>query len=276
MLHNIYFSAKGTTKICAACIGQGLNMEVKPYNWFDTPCNELLEIPKDDVLLFSMPVYGGFIPQICAHMAENLKGNNTLAVIAAVYGNRHYDDALLQMKDILTKQGFVVIAAGAFLAEHSIFPSVASGRPDEKDKAAMRKFAEKCSLLLKEKDTKEYEEIKLPGTPGYDGFSYEGVPFKPCGDEKCVGCGTCVEICPQKAICAENPCQTNEELCIACGACIKACPTGARNYHSEIYEQVREDFEKMCSAYRNPETFYAMESVNSSFRKVTNKEGIPQ
>lgn len=116
-------------------------MEMKSYNWINTPCNELLEIPKDDVLLFSMPVYGGVIPQLCAHMAENIKGDNTLAVIAAVYGNRHYDDALLQMKDLLTKQGFVVIAAGAFLAEHSIFPSVASERPDEKDKAAMRKSA---------------------------------------------------------------------------------------------------------------------------------------
>lgn len=73
MLYNIYFSAKGTTEICAACIGQGLSMEMKPYNWLETPCNELLEIPQGDVLLFSMPVYGGFIPQICAHMAENLK-----------------------------------------------------------------------------------------------------------------------------------------------------------------------------------------------------------
>lgn len=153
MLYNIYFSAKGTTEICAACIGQGLSMEMKPYNWLETPCNELLEIPQGDVLLFSMPVYGGFIPQICAHMAENLKGDNTPAVIVAVYGNRHYDDALLQMKDILTRQGFVVIAAGAFLAEHSVFPSVASGRPDERDKAAMEEFA-KMQLAFKGKGYK--------------------------------------------------------------------------------------------------------------------------
>lgn len=261
MLYNIFFSAKGTTEICAACIGRGLNMEMKPCNWFDMPCNEPLEISSDDVLLFSMPVYGGFIPQVCAHMAKNLKGDYTPAVIAAVYGNRHYDDALLQMKDILTEQGFVVIAAGAFLAEHSVFPSVASGRPDARDKAAMEDFAAKCCSLLKKKDIKEYGEIMLPGTPGYDGFSYEGVPFKPCGDEKCIGCGACVKICPQKAICAENPCQTDEERCIACGACIKACPTGARNYHSELYEQVRADFEKLCAEYRTPETFYAEEAV---------------
>ena len=104
ILHNIYFSAKGTTEMCAGCIGQGLNLQMKPYNWFKKPCNELLEISGEDVLLFSMPVYGGFIPQPCAKMAKNLKGNNTSAIIAAVYGNRHYDDVLLHMKDILTTQ----------------------------------------------------------------------------------------------------------------------------------------------------------------------------
>lgn len=187
---------------------------------------KLLEIFSEDVLLFSMPVYGGFIPQSCAKMARNLKGSNTPAIIAAVYGNRHYDDALLQMKDILTEQGFHVIAAGAFIAEHSVFPSVATGRPDDKD----------------------------------DGFSYEGVPFKPDGDDKCVACGECRKICPQNAISEGDFRKTNNELCIACGACIKVCPVGARNYHCDVYEEVRKDFEKMCSEYRVPELFYIEEA----------------
>jgi len=81
---------------------------------------------------------------VCTHMVKKLKGDHTPAVIAAVYGNRHYDDALLQMKDILVEQGFVVIVVGAFLVGHSVFPSVASGRPDARDKAAMDDFAESC------------------------------------------------------------------------------------------------------------------------------------
>ncbi len=40
-LHNIYFSAKGTTEICAACIVHGLNMEMKPYKGdFEKMCSE--------------------------------------------------------------------------------------------------------------------------------------------------------------------------------------------------------------------------------------------
>ncbi len=100
VLYNIYFSGKGTTKICAECIGTGLHMEWKSYDWRKQPCETELKIPREDVLLFSMPVYGGFIPKMCTEMAANLKGNHTPAIIAAVYGNRHYDDALLQMNDM--------------------------------------------------------------------------------------------------------------------------------------------------------------------------------
>ena len=113
------------------------------------------------------------------------------------------------------EQGFYVIEAGGFIAEHSVFPSVASGRPDDKDKAAMKAFAAKCCQLLSIRSLKNYKDISLPGTQGYDGFSYEG-DFR----------------------------KTNNELCIACGACIKVCPAGARNYHCEAYEEVKKDFEK--------------------------------
>lgn len=256
ILHSIYFSAKGTTEKCADCIGHGMNLETKSYNWFREPCSDILEIPDDDVLLFSMPVYGGYIPQLCADMAKFLKGSGTPAIISAVYGNRHYDDALLQMKDILTEQGFIVIAAGAFLAEHSVFPTVAAGRPDTDDENAMKQFAVKCRHILNSCDWENLGEIVLPGTPGYDGYSYEGLPFKPNGNDKCISCGECAAICPVKAIDKATPKETAYDLCIACGACIKACPVGARNYHCETYEQVRVDFEKMCSAYRTPETFY--------------------
>ena len=164
------------------------------------------------------------------------------------------------MKNILTEQGFYLIAAGAFIAEHSVFPSVASGRPDDKDKAAMKAFAVKCCQLLSVRSLKNYKEISLPGTQGYDGFSYEGVPFKPNGDNKCVACGACRRVCPQNAISEENFRRTDNELCIACGACIKVCPVGARNYHCEAYEEVKKDFEKMCSEYRVPELFYIEEA----------------
>lgn len=259
-LYNVYFSAKGTTEKCAHFIWQKMNMEMELHNWFRNPCNNLLDISSNDALLFSMPVYGGYIPKHCADMAKNLRGHNTPAIIVAVYGNRHYDNALLQMKDILTQQGFYVIAAGAFIAEHSVFPNVASCRPDDEDKKAMKEFAEKCKSILDSDKVKKNKQLNLPGIAEYDGYSYAGLPFKPNGDNKCIFCGECARICPMKAIDINNPTQTNESLCIACGACIKVCPRGARNYHCNEYEEVRMDFEKRYSEYRKPQMFVIEEN----------------
>ncbi len=53
--------------MCAVfCNGQGLNLQMKPHNWFEKPCNELLKFPVKMGKETSMPAYGGFIPQSCA------------------------------------------------------------------------------------------------------------------------------------------------------------------------------------------------------------------
>jgi NAD-dependent dihydropyrimidine dehydrogenase PreA subunit len=45
---------------------------------------------------------------------------------------------------------------------------------------------------------------------------------------RCDGCGTCVEVCPQGAISmAEGTARVDSVLCTECQACVAACPTGA-------------------------------------------------
>lgn len=256
VLHSVYFSAKGTTEICARCISENLGLQTKEYNWCSPYGNEELMIPGEDVLLFAMPIYGGYIPKMCEEMTARLKGDKTPAIIVAVYGNRHYDNSLLQMRDLLTARGFVVIAAGAFLAEHSIFPTVGAGRPDDRDRDAMEVFAKNCKKLLTGGEIDKYKEIELPGDTEYDSASYKGVPFQPDADDSCVGCGCCVGVCPVSAIDMEEPRKTNPKLCISCGACIKRCPVGARNHHAEAYPQAKAGFEEKCGEYRVPESYF--------------------
>ena len=46
--------------------------------------------------------------------------------------------------------------------------------------------------------------------------------------EKCIFCGACQAVCPQKAISVDKPAKTvtiNREICVNCGKCIKNCPT---------------------------------------------------
>ncbi|HMK45244.1 MAG TPA: 4Fe-4S binding protein [Methanocella sp.] len=46
--------------------------------------------------------------------------------------------------------------------------------------------------------------------------------------ETCVGCGTCVDACPEAAIEMEEEfAKVDEARCNDCGTCVEACPTQA-------------------------------------------------
>jgi Fe-S-cluster-containing hydrogenase component 2 len=47
-------------------------------------------------------------------------------------------------------------------------------------------------------------------------------------DERCIGCGACLEVCPTAAISlVGDKARVNEELCTGCQACVDVCPQGA-------------------------------------------------
>ena len=46
--------------------------------------------------------------------------------------------------------------------------------------------------------------------------------------DECLGCGTCMESCPNEAIAEEGDvCKIDSEKCLDCGVCVDSCPTGA-------------------------------------------------
>ncbi len=47
-------------------------------------------------------------------------------------------------------------------------------------------------------------------------------------EEKCVGCGACVPVCPVDAITQEgDKYKIDADLCVDCGACAGECPSEA-------------------------------------------------
>ncbi|MEA1970413.1 MAG: 4Fe-4S binding protein, partial [Thermodesulfobacteriota bacterium] len=47
-------------------------------------------------------------------------------------------------------------------------------------------------------------------------------------ESRCIGCRTCVEVCPEKALSfTEEGIQIKRELCTNCGVCSEECPSTA-------------------------------------------------
>ncbi|HAG11717.1 MAG TPA: 4Fe-4S ferredoxin [Desulfotomaculum sp.] len=45
--------------------------------------------------------------------------------------------------------------------------------------------------------------------------------------DECLGCGTCLESCPNEAITEGEIYVIDQEKCTECGTCVESCPTEA-------------------------------------------------
>lgn len=255
-LKTIYFSpGKKTAKIVKLLV-KSLNIPSENHNITSyKKRNEKIVIDEKELIIFANPVYGGRIPAIAADEYKNIKCKNNLAVILAVYGNGSYGDALLEMQEIIENKGFKVIAAGAFIANHSIMRRVAVNRPDENDKEVINLFATKIKEKLENiKDIQKIPKLKVKGK--YPFRRYPGMPLKPAViKHKCDLCGACVINCPVNAIPKENPMITDKKKCISCMGCHIICTRQARKINVILYELCEFPFRHMYNKRKEPEFF---------------------
>ena len=214
--------------------------------------NEEIKIEYPGTVIIGVPVYAGRVPALAAERLKYVHGCGQNAVAVCVYGNRAYDDALLELCDIIENQGFSLIAAGAFVAEHCIFPKVATSRPDGMDIEAIRKFAAVCQERIR--NGVRLDKDKVKGNRPY--LKPAGVPIHPKTDkERCISCGTCAKECPVEAINPAKPYSTDTSRCITCCRCIHVCLHGARHFSGLLYKVAGWKFVKDNSKRREPEWF---------------------
>ncbi|MEG1412471.1 MAG: 4Fe-4S binding protein [Acidaminococcaceae bacterium] len=229
-----------------------------PMVEFDLTCfaarKQTYNFAASDFVVLGFPVYGGRIPAPMVTSMKQLQGNQTPVVLVATYGNRAYDDALLEGKTLLEEQGFVVVAAAAFVTEHSIMHSVATGRPDAQDRLSIATFARQVwDKFTKLTLLEGLPRLTVKGNPHYR--EYKGVPLKPQTTSACTQCGLCVSNCPVNAISAANPRQTEEAVCISCLRCIQVCPVQARKLNKMLLFAAEKMFACKNSARQEPEIF---------------------
>jgi ferredoxin len=213
----------------------------------------------DELVIIGAPVYGGRIPSEAVRRLRRLKANETPAAIVVVYGNRAYEDALLELRDLVTQLGCRPVAAGAFIGEHSYSTQttpIAYGRPDAQDLAQALEFGELVQRQMGESSTiYQTTPLRVPGS-----FPYrEWTPpsgIAPITDEAlCTRCETCAHICPIAAIAIGDVVATDLTSCILCSACVKSCPTGARAWEHARIARSREWLSTNCRERKAPEMY---------------------
>ena len=267
-INTMYFSATDTTKkvVCgiAKKISDNIDRKIIINNIdFTLPevRKETVSFTEEDVVVIGVPVYAGRVPNVLLKYLNFIRGNGALAIPVVVYGNRNYDDALIELKDILELNGFKIIAGGAFIGEHAFSKTLAKNRPDEEDMDIARDFANQ--IYTKITTQNNIQTVVINGNKPYrkhyvpknkEGIAVDIRKVTPKTNNNCNDCKLCVNICPMGSIDFEDVSKLNG-ICIKCGACIKKCPTNAKYYDDEGYLRHKHELEVDFSYRREPELF---------------------
>ena len=257
----IYFSPTGTTQKILEIIATGITVEDVEHINLTLPEGTQQTIPpfSDELVIIGAPVYGGRVPVDVINRFKQLKASKTLAVLIVVYGNRAFEDALLELKNLAIALGFHPVAGGAFIGEHSFATKdvpIANGRPDSLDVQKAMDFGAKIKDKVTALQSPDAQmDLEIPGRFPYEGGVRAMAVSPVTKEDTCTVCGTCAGVCPTAAISINGSVATNIELCIRCCACIKNCPTGARVWEDSMIKNIANWLNENCSTRKEPQIF---------------------
>ena len=263
-VYAIYFSPTGTTEKAVIAFAQGTGL---PYEKIDLTLLKTRQqfkrsFTKNELVIAGMPVYGGRLPKNLDSFFSGLKGNGTPAAALVMYGNREYEDALIELKIRLEERGFKVIAGAAFIGEHTFSKKIATGRPNARDLKTAKEFGKK---VINEIGQATSHKLTVKGNYPYvvEGFDPAHPRFLTAHanittTDDCTRCGLCAENCPWGAIDTDDYATIDYLKCMRCFRCIRVCPVSARKVTDPRFYEFLAEFEKRLNAVRKePELFLA-------------------
>jgi len=259
----VYFSPTRTTMHILKGIAEGLGVETVQHIDLTLPeaATTRLDEIRDEFVILGVPVYEGRVAKTAISRLQRLRAKETPAAVVVVYGNRAFEDALLELSDLAGDLGFFPIAGGAFIGEHSFATEnrpMANGRPDSKDIARAREFGAKIRSKMKDMGSiNDASRIVLPGNTPYVDHDRSALANKAARtlEGKCSLCGDCELLCPVGAITVKDVVTTDNLACILCNACVKNCPAGARVVDDPMINKIVNWVSKNHQTREEPEIF---------------------
>ena len=289
----MFFSGTGKTKMMtmdiASILAMKLGVRFQAIDFSVPQAREkVYEFTDEEVLVIGVPVYAGRVPNLLLpFLKEKVKGAGfdisekklgTPCIPVVTFGNRSYDNALIELRNIMAVNGFACIGAGAFAAQHSFSQVLGAGRPDKDDIFQAEELAliasdrltqigyrdlttfEKMQLVSgsePEPDTtvaelevvlKDPSEIAPENGEGFSTFIANGleIPVTVKGDATCGYYqprdreGNSIDIRKVKP--------KTSDACIKCGKCAAICPMGAID--KEDFSSVTGICVKCCACER--------------------------
>ncbi len=269
MLIGSYFSGTGTTEkiikemLWGAKMTDGLNSCVIEDFSLPERRERPLIFKNEDLVFLGIFVVAGRLPNLLIKYLSTMEIAGAKVVPVVLFGNRDYQDALAELRDIIVQRGGKVIGGAAFIGEHSFSEILGKGRPDAKDLETAKHFGEMMGRKFA-RGIDDCEQLEEMGSSypyfGYykprkdDGTHIDIRKVKPVTSEECVDCGICVRGCRMGAI-DRNP-KTVSGVCIKCCFCIKKCPMKAKKFTDEGFLFHKKDLEeKYADERKSPEIF---------------------
>ena len=217
MITAFSFSPTGGTDKVLSIISEELHVD--SFHSLLKPLETPVTLSQEDTAIIAFPSFGGRMPRTAKERFESaVRGNGAKCIIITVYGNRAYEDTLIEMLYIAT------------------------GRPDEDDRAFLINATGRIREKIKEG---RCDKPFVPGKRPYK--EYGAASFIPMPDDRCINCGRCSRECPVGAIDAGNPHSVDAEKCISCMRCIAVCPVSSRKNDDEKLALL---LKKLESAFR--------------------------
>ena len=282
----MYFSGTNTTAKVTSAVAykmwQLMEKEgcVKAENIDFTPAaarDKIYSFDEDDIVVFGTPVIAGRVPNVLLKFLDTLDGGGAMAVPIVLYGNRNFDDALIELRNILEDKGFHTVAGAAFIGEHSFSKTLAAERPDAEDMKTAESFAsaaaDKISDIIAKAggdNGKISKILEAAGPVKVDGEEPLRPYYKPrdrkgnhinilkvipkLDSSKCTKCGICVKACPMGSIKEAAP-GVVDGICIKCCGCVKKCPEQALYFDDAGYLYHKEELELGYADRKEPALF---------------------